>query len=418
MANTRNRNSVEVPPVRGGRAAGSSRAANRRRGNNEIGTSSRESTPERDESRGGSDQASSSSAQHFSGQVPASVAVKLDLRNYKLDGNTAMKILDKNNFPKLDGPSNFMGWEREFKKAMVMSGYIGFFNGAYEKVPGLKETPWYELGLAQATEYLKESCGKDKELEIQDLDDPKEAYKQLQASSRAIGNSHYCSLQRKFQGTTQASCGTAKEFKATMLKINRELALMHPKYEKPVWEMNSWFINNLTDAYENKVSALSSDPKVIAVEGGMSFDELTLQIIEEEQRLTDKHGGNLTTVATTTVKTGSAGATDPTELTLRFNAVSAEMAKLTCKRCGKPGHADVVGPSGCFHNPENKHLKEEFFKRIEKTRGRSGKRSGNGKERENSTAKRKKIETKDFSQDQKVEIAEVRTYAPAGWSED
>ncbi|KAH6714649.1 hypothetical protein BKA61DRAFT_673970 [Leptodontidium sp. MPI-SDFR-AT-0119] len=92
--------------------------------------------------------------------------------------------------------------EREFKKAIVMSGYIGFFNGAYEKVPGLKETPWYELGLAQVTEYLKESCGKDKELEIQDLDDPKEVYKQLQASSRAIGNSHYCSLQRQFQGTT------------------------------------------------------------------------------------------------------------------------------------------------------------------------------------------------------------------------
>jgi hypothetical protein len=329
-----------------------------------------------------------------------------------------MKILDKKDFPKLDGPSNFMGWEREFKKAMVMSGYIGFFNGAYEKVPGLKETPWYELGLAQATEYLKESCGKDKELEIQDLDDPKEAYKQLQASSRAIGNSHYCSLQRQFQGTTQASCGTAKEFKATMLKINRELALMHSKYEKPVWEMNSWFINNLTDAYENKVSALSSDPKVIAVEGGMSFDELTLQIIEEEQRLTNKHGSNPTTVATTTVKTSSADAIDPTELTLRFNVVSAEMAKLICKRCGKLGHADVVGPNGCFQNPENKHLKEEFFKRMEKIRGRSNKRSRNDKEPENSTAKKKKVETRDFSQDQEVKIAEVRTYAPTGWSED
>ncbi|KAH6714648.1 hypothetical protein BKA61DRAFT_723503 [Leptodontidium sp. MPI-SDFR-AT-0119] len=203
-----------------------------------------------------------------------------------------------------------------------------------------------------------------------------------------------------------------------MLKINRELALIYSKYEKPVWEMNSWFINNLTDAYENKVSALSSDPKVIAVEGGMSFDELTLQIIEEEQRLTNKHSSSPTMVATTTVKTSSAGAIDPTELTLRFNVASAEMAKLIYKRCGKLGYTDVVGPNGCFQNPENKHLKEEFFKRMERIRGRSNKRSKNNKELGNSTTKKKKVETKDFSQDQEAKIAEVRTYAPTGWSED
>jgi hypothetical protein len=55
--------------------------------------------------------------------------------------------------------------------------------------------------------------------------------------------------------------------------------------------MNSWFINNLTDAFEHKVSALLSDPSVISVENPMSFDDLTLQIIKEEQHLFRKHGG-------------------------------------------------------------------------------------------------------------------------------
>jgi hypothetical protein len=69
--------------------------------------------------------------------------------------------------------------------------------------------------------------------------------------------------------------------------------------------MNSWFINNLTDAYENKVSALSSNPLVIAVEGGMSFDDLCLEIIEEEQRLTEKNGTTTTTIATAVTKTNA-----------------------------------------------------------------------------------------------------------------
>src|SRR5690242_19361875 len=91
-------------------------------------------------------------------------------------------------------------------------------------------------------------------------------------NSKPIGNSRFRELQKEWQNTTMASCGSAKEFKAALLNINRQLIQLNPKYAKSIWDMNSWFINNLTDAFEHKVSALSSDPSVISVEKPMSVD--------------------------------------------------------------------------------------------------------------------------------------------------
>ena len=90
-----------------------------------------------------------------------------------------------------------------------------------------------------------------------------------------------------------------------MLNINQLLMQLNPKYAKLTWDMNSWFINNLTDAFEHKVSALSSDPSVISVENPMSFDDLTLQIIEEEQHLFRKHGGGSVIAAVKNVLYGN-----------------------------------------------------------------------------------------------------------------
>jgi hypothetical protein len=118
---------------------------------------------------------------------------------------------------------------------MIISGYWGFFSGGYNGGLG---TAWYESGYQQATVFLQESCTKEKAMEIQNEMDPVIGLDKLKKSSKPIGNSHYFSLQKQFQGTTQASCGTAKDFKATMLNINRQLIAMNPKYGKPTWEMN------------------------------------------------------------------------------------------------------------------------------------------------------------------------------------
>jgi hypothetical protein len=50
---------------------------------------------------------------------------------YKLEGNTALKIILGKDFPKLIGLSNFEEWHRAFKRAMVLSNYWGYFSEDY-----------------------------------------------------------------------------------------------------------------------------------------------------------------------------------------------------------------------------------------------------------------------------------------------
>jgi hypothetical protein len=173
--------------------------------------------------------------------------------------------------------------------------------------------------------FSRNSCTEEKEMEIEDETDPVLGLEKLEKSSKDIGNSHYCSLQKQWQGTTQASCGTAKDFKAAMLSINRQLIAMHPKYGKLTWEINSWFINSLTNVYEQKDSSLPSNPKVIAVEGRTNFDDLCLEIIEEEQRLTEKNGTTTTTVAAAVTKTTSSSTADNTTLALRIRELTKRL---------------------------------------------------------------------------------------------
>lgn len=210
-----------------------------------------------------------------------------------------------------------------------------------------------------------------------------------------------------------ASCGTAREFKATMLLINRQLAAMNPAYKKPAWEMNSWFINNLTSAYENKVSSLSSNPKVISVENCMSFDSLTLEIIEEEDRLTNKHGPTSTTIATTMTSSTAS------ELTLRINELQQAKNKLKCERCGKMGHSDFVGEGGCYRNPANASFKKAHWARLdERRREREGKRNGEDTGRDRSETKRRKVETEQKDFEQPTGVVRTESYGPDGWTSD
>jgi hypothetical protein len=166
---------------------------------------------------------------------PITIITKFNPSDHKLDSATAMRKFAQTNFPKLSGPTNFMDWQTEFKRAMIMSNYWGFFDKRYDE--GVN-TAWYEAGYQQAMVFLQESCTKEKAMEIQYDTDLIAAINKLERSSKAIGNSHYFSLQREFQGTMQASCGTAKDFKAVMLSINRQLIAMNPKYGKPTWEIN------------------------------------------------------------------------------------------------------------------------------------------------------------------------------------
>ena len=76
---------------------------------------------------------------------------------------------------------------------------------------------------------------------------------------------------------------------------------LNTKYAKITWDMNSWFINNLTNAFKHKVSALSSDPSVILVDNPMTFDDLTLQIIKEKNYLFGKYEENLIVAIAKTV---------------------------------------------------------------------------------------------------------------------
>ena len=337
--------------------------------------------------------------------------IAFDPAHYKLDSSTAVKKLGLASFPRLSGPSN----------AMIVSGYQGFFDGDYITI-GALGTPWYKRGYAQAMVFLRDSCTKEKEKEIEDETDPVLGLEKLEKSSKAIGNSHYCSLQKQWQGTTQASCGTAKDFKAAMLNINRQLIAMHPKYGKPTWEMNSWFINNLTDAYEHKVSSLSSNPKVIAVEGGMNFDELCLEIIEEEQRLTEKNRTTTTTVAAAVTKTSSRSTTDNATLALRIKELDKETrqlrASLRCKRCGKTGHTDTVGRGGCFYNPKNAEYRKEWEEKRGRNMSRLGKRVTEEENRDRSDSKKRRIESKDYNQVEAVGMAvDKRSYGPEEWDE-
>lgn len=372
----------------------------------------RERTPEEEEEE-------EDEEEEITTNTPASVKFKPS--DYKLDGATAMRKFAQADFPKLSGPTNFMDWQTEFKRAMIISNYWGFFSGGYN---GGRGTPWYEAGYQQAIVFLQESCMKEKAMEIQHETDPIIALDKLEKSSKAIGNSHYFSLQKQFQGTTQASCGTAKDFKAAMLNINRQLVAMNPKYRKPTWEMNSWFINNLTDAYENKVSALSSNPKVIAIEGGMSFDDLCLEIIEEEQRLTEKNGTTNTTVAfaaTKTSPTNLIAAMDQATLALKIKELDKETrqlrASVKCPRCGKTGHTDTVGVGGCFRNPANAEYKNKFWEERKSRERRAGKRP-NDEDRARPDSKKRRVESKDYNQVEEMGIAiNKSSFGPPGWDE-
>ena len=309
-----------------------------------------------------------------------------------LGENNALKVLLGKDFPKLVGPSNYEEWHRNFKRAMVLSNFWGFFSEEYNESSA---TNWHKEGKQKAVEFIKLSCAINKEIEIIDAHDPAIAYATLVKNSRPIGNSHYLELRRQWQSTTMASCGSAKEFKAALLNINRQLIQLNPKYAKSVWDMNSVFINNLTDAFEHKVSALSSDPRVISVENPMSFDDLTLQIIEEEQRLHGKYGGGSVVAA---AKNVSYNGLDNTTLLAKMknanNEVKKIRQKLHCTRCNKRGHLDIDGQYGCYHRPGN----EKF-----RTTAPKGKhRRGDDSDHEGSEKKRK-VEERDFIQNIVIE---------------
>ena len=219
-----------------------------------------------------------------------------DTSLFKYDPGVAYKVLSDSEFPKLSGPTNFVGWLQAFKRAMVWSGFWGFFNETFDDAFG---TVWYNVGSEQAIELLKHRCNDSKALEIDTETIPSVALATLTKNSKAVGISRYQALQQEWADSSMKTCGSAKEFKAVLLKINRQLLQIDPAFVKPPWEINSHFIRNLTNAYEHKVSALSSRREVISPVGTMSFDELSLEIIEEEARLLARHGDPSDTVAVT-----------------------------------------------------------------------------------------------------------------------
>jgi hypothetical protein len=278
--------------------------------------------------------------------------VPFDFDNIKLEKTVALKIIMDDKFPKLTGPANYAVWLRKFENAMSLAGYQGFINGTYDEAK--KTNPvWYKIGADQARILIEQSCTDEKTLEILNVKDPVKAYKTLQESSKPVGNALYQSLTKEFQLCTMASCGSARVFKAEILRINQELLQLDPKYAKPVWELNSHFINNLTSAFDHKVSANASDPKVMATDStGLSFDELTRSIIEEESRLFNQIGDAPAVVAAAQASTASKdNAILIAECTKLDKQAKDVQRSLYCTRCKKKGHADVADKGGCWLRP-------------------------------------------------------------------
>ena len=122
--------------------------------------------------------------------------------------------------------------------------------------------------------------------------------------------------------------------------------------------MNSWFINNLTDAFEHKVSILSSNPSVISVENPMSFDDLTLQIIKEEQHFFKKYSRGSAVAA---VKDFNSKV-----LLTRIKNASREMRQICqnfyCTHCNRKEHLDINDQYRCFNRPENEKYYNTAFR--------------------------------------------------------
>jgi hypothetical protein len=182
-----NRNSPDgdiAPARRGEGSQGGHRNSRQRPARQRQRERERERTPEEEENEG---------EEEITTDTPASVKFKPS--DYKLDGASAMRKFAQADFPKLSGPINFMDWQTEFKRAMIISNYWGFFSGGYN---GRLGTAWYEAGYQQAIVFLQESCTKEKAMEIQYETDLSIALGKLEKSSKAIGNSHYFSLQKQF----------------------------------------------------------------------------------------------------------------------------------------------------------------------------------------------------------------------------
>jgi hypothetical protein len=130
---------------------------------------------------------------------------------------------------------------------------------------------------------------------------------------------------------------------------------------------------------------LSSNPSVISVENPISFNDLTLQIIEEEQYLFRKHGRESVVAA---VKDFNSNV-----LLTRMKDASKEMRQICqnfyCTCCNRKGYLDIDDQYRCFNRSENEKYCDAFKGKYY----RENDRDNDSKNAE----KKQKIEKHDFT---------------------
>jgi hypothetical protein len=139
--------------------------------------------------------------------------------------------------------------------------------------------------------------------------------------------------------------------------------------------MNLWFLSNLNESFDHKISAVFTDKTVASVENTKDFAELTSDFINEEQRRLNQDGDLVTLVA------GRGGRR-------RFNMK-------TCRKCQIPGHVYEKAPGPvkgyCFDHPDNKGWYKEALRRMQEES-----RSGNTNNTNPATGKRSREEIGTF----------------------
>lgn len=219
--------------------------------------------------------------------APTSQVRRPSYTQHRIDVSRAIDFLNMDNFPKLKGPSNHRIWRKKFERIAAVGGLWEFFTGGWDHLAegdGAAQY-WLRYNSRLAVAFLEASCTDEAALSIDVDSHPPTALKMLDTANKNMDPVQYPGLMWQWASTSMQTCGSARAFRDRLKDINAELRYLHPDYAKPAWEMNAWFLMNLTEAFDHKVRAFMSDPMVVSPDHPMDFDVLTASFVNEEDRL-------------------------------------------------------------------------------------------------------------------------------------
>ncbi|KAF1915019.1 hypothetical protein BDU57DRAFT_310965 [Ampelomyces quisqualis] len=312
----------------------------------------------------------------------------------KPDMKVALSLLQRDKWPRLTGPANYNEWRDEFTSVAKASRFWPFFDPD-------RITPYCPEDEDIALELLRATLLPNVKTTIQGFSDPRAAFSKL-AVHRATGSAYLYTLFRRFLETKLSNSSSVTNFRDEVNSIQEHFRSVDPAYVLPPWLVNLWFLCNLNDSFENRISVLYNDPSVVDLKNPKDFNELANDIITEERRRLVTDGTDSITLAAFGHKPKGNG------------------NGKVCSKCPdrkKLGHIYAAAPPGektgyCHDHPANAHLKKAFFDRLNENKGHRGRqnnkrgRSNTSPEREES--KTRKVETETFRQP----ALAIRTYGP------